>query len=129
MQLVTLVHELPGIIQDYGLLAEAKAIVQESDLVVFPAPLVRDKFRALTGASEERCGIRPQGLYRTEIAADPSARARVRDELRLPAEARIVLNVGYADRRKGFDLFVQTAEIAVGPTSGYLLRLDRRHRA
>jgi glycosyltransferase involved in cell wall biosynthesis len=111
MQLVTLVHELPGIIQDYGLLAEAKAIMQESDLVVFPAPLVRDKFRALTGDSAERCGIHPQGLYRTEIAADPTARARVRDELHLPAEAHIVLNVGYADQRKGFDLFVQAAEV------------------
>jgi glycosyltransferase involved in cell wall biosynthesis len=111
LQLLSLVHELPGLIKDYGLEAAARSIAQHSDVIVFAGANVRDKFRALSGAASERCQVRPQGLYRTEISADPSARARVRTELGIPAAARIVLGVGYADMRKGFDLFVQTAEL------------------
>ena len=35
----------------------------------------------------------------------------MRAELDLPANVKIVLNVGYADLRKGFDQFVATAQI------------------
>jgi len=111
LQLLSLVHEMPGLIKDYGLEAAARSIAQHCEVIVFAGTTVRDKFQAISGAESERCVVRPQGLYRTEISADPSARARVRVELGIPADARIVLNVGYADQRKGFDLFVQAAEL------------------
>ena len=51
--------------------------------------------------------VLPQGLYKTQ---QPNARAaaRVRKELRIGADEPLVLGVGYADMRKGFDLFVQS---------------------
>ena len=36
-------------------------------------------------------------------------RRRLREKLGLPTQARIVLAVGYADRRKGVDLLVEAA--------------------
>jgi len=110
MRVLSLIHELPGLIRPYELEPAARSIAEHADLIVFPSELVRDKFRGLSGARAERCMVRPQGLYRHEIAADPAARTRLRQELGLPADAVIVLNVAYADRRKGFDLFAQAAE-------------------
>jgi hypothetical protein len=59
----------------------------------------------------------PQGLY-AAIAPVPEARAGVRAELDLPAAARIVLGLGYADLRKGADLFFETARAAAAADQG-----------
>ena len=42
----------------------------------------------------------------------PGAREAVREELHLPAEAKIVLGLGFCDLRKGFDLFLQAARLS-----------------
>jgi glycosyltransferase involved in cell wall biosynthesis len=56
--------------------------------------------------------IMPQGLY-AKIGPEPNARAAVRAELGVPADARIVLGVGYGNLRKGIDIFFDTARLAV----------------
>ncbi len=113
-QVASLVHELPGLIRSYNLEEHAQTIGRSSDVVVFPDKLVRHSFGNLIGGFAGRVAVKPQGLYRTEIAPDRAARARVRAELGLPAGATIVLNVGYGDLRKGFDLFTRTAKELAG---------------
>jgi glycosyltransferase involved in cell wall biosynthesis len=76
---------------------------------VFPARIVRDGFHAFSGRELERGAIRPQGLYlrnphRTAGDRDGVRRA-IRAQYGLDPDARIVICVGYADRRKGTDLF------------------------
>jgi glycosyltransferase involved in cell wall biosynthesis len=110
LRLLSLIHELPGLIHANGLETEAKSLAEHADLIIFASPVVRDRFRELSGAATELCLVRPQGLYRTEIAADISARDRVRTALRLPVNAKIVLSVGFGDLRKGFDFYMQIAE-------------------
>ena len=113
-RVVSLVHELPGIIRRFQLEESVAAIGRFSDVVVFPGKLVQDSFRNLSGGFTGRHVIRPQGNYRAEIAPDRAARARIRAELELPPDAKIVLMVGYGDSRKGFDLFTRTAKDLAG---------------
>ena len=113
-RIVSLVHELPGLIRSYGLEESVAAIGRTSDVVVFGGKLVHDSFRKMSGSFAGRAIIRPQGLYRAEIAPDPAARTAIRAELGLPADSKIVLNVGYGDVRKGFDLFTRTAKELAG---------------
>ena len=108
---LSLIHELPGILNDYGLQAHARAIADHADKVVFPARIVRDGFEQFTGEPLKQSVIRPQGLYlrnphRTRSERD-AMRANIREQLGLAADARIILCVGYADYRKGLDLFAQ----------------------
>ena len=71
----------------------------------FAAAAVRDGFTELAPFDLEKSLIMPQGSYRTpERSAE--ARARVRGELGVGLETRLVLGAGYADLRKGFDLFL-----------------------
>ncbi|MCF7997277.1 MAG: glycosyltransferase, partial [Chromatiaceae bacterium] len=110
MAVVTLVHELPGLIRDYGLESAVREIADHSERVVFAAEEVRAGFEQFAPLRPEQVLIRPQGLYQSNPFAASNqaehARARLRDELGIPAQALIVLGVGYADRRKGIDLFV-----------------------
>ena len=109
---VSLIHELPGILNDYKLQSHARAIADHADQVVFPARIVREGFEQFAGEPLKQAVIRPQGLYlrnphRTG-AERGDMRARIREQLGLAADARIILCVGYADYRKGLDLFAKT---------------------
>lgn len=117
MQVVSLVHELPGVIAEYGLAPAVDALARCSASVVVAADVVQ---RGLADAwpedvAREHIVKRPQGLFtRSRYRSDGDvavARARLRAKLGLPADARVVLAVGYADHRKGVDLLAQAAAL------------------
>ncbi|MBR0681725.1 glycosyltransferase [Roseomonas eburnea] len=104
---VLLVHELPRLIREKHLADPARAGIAAARRVVFPAPFVRDEVLGLLGLPEdERVLLRHQGIYKN-LAAAPGAEAAIRAELGMAPEDRLVLGMGYADMRKGFDLFLQ----------------------
>ena len=108
-RIVSMIHELPGLIGQYGLESSIASIARHADRVVFPARIVRDPFIDLTGMPIEKAVVRPQGLLAPNRFADEreTARYEIRTLLGLSPDARIVLAVGFADRRKGLDLFVE----------------------
>jgi glycosyltransferase involved in cell wall biosynthesis len=105
-RIVSLIHELPTLLRGYQLLDQAQSIAQYSDVVVFPAEIVRSGFEAYAGGVQGRAYIYPQGLYNTSVLETPRGDHGVRSELGLSSGTRIVLGVGYADLRKGIDRFV-----------------------
>jgi glycosyltransferase involved in cell wall biosynthesis len=106
---VSLIHELPGLIQSYGLGRSIELIAEHADKVVFPANVVRDKFIELTGLPAERSVVRPQGLFAPNefFNRRDQARGELRAQLGIADDSRVVLAIGNADHRKGIDLFVQ----------------------
>ena len=103
----SLVHELPSLIRSYGLEASCQALAEQADHVIFASAYVADRFYGLTGTGEGRGVLREQGLYgEAAILGDPD---ELREELGLPADARVVLGVGYGDLRKGIDVFANFA--------------------
>lgn len=111
MQILSLVHELPGVIRDYGIEAHAQAIANVSRRIFFPAAIVRDGFSQFASLAPSSIEIHPQGLFtRNRWRGSTNRgvpRAALREKLALPLDAEIVLAVGYADTRKGVDLFVE----------------------
>jgi glycosyltransferase involved in cell wall biosynthesis len=105
---VSLVHELPRILREKSLEGAALLAIENADRVVFASDFVRERLtQSLKLAeSDERFLIRPQGCYK-QIADAPSEAAILRKELGLKESEDLVLGVGYADLRKGFDLFLQ----------------------
>ncbi len=115
---IALVHEMQALIRDYGLESRADILVRRAERLVFPSAVVLDSFTAIAKPPPERAVIRPQGLYKRNAARDAAARQaageRLRKRLNLPPEVRIVLGVGYGDRRKGLDLFIEIGAIIMG---------------
>lgn len=107
-RVLSLVHELPTIIREYALHDACDRIAEFSDKVVFASRFVADSFPARKRLTATQQEIRPQGIYR-EVVHYPTAADEVRRELDLPRGAKLVINVGYGDLRKGFDIFMQVA--------------------
>ncbi|MFC6791474.1 glycosyltransferase [Methylobacterium komagatae] len=106
---LSLVHELPRIINNGFGAEHIKKIFGLSDIVVFPNNFVK---RALTKVFDEptkRSVVRPQGMYKNLVFDTP---AKLREKLGIPKSSKIVINVGYADLRKGVDLFIQVARFS-----------------
>lgn len=102
-----LVHELPRLIREKDLAEGARAGISAAQKVVFPSPFVRDEVLSTVGLEADgRIVLRPQGIYK-DLSAPADAEERIRTELGMGPEDRLVLGIGYADMRKGFDLFLQ----------------------
>ena len=106
LRVTLLIHELPGLIAEKHLTEAARAGAEAAHDVVFPAPFVRDRFVDAIAPARGTTAILPQGLY-AEPTYCPRARTRLRARLGLDATTPLILGAGYADLRKGFDLFLQ----------------------
>nr|AFU10507.1 glycosyltransferase [Burkholderia thailandensis] len=106
---IALVHELQGMLSKYKLERHATEIAEHAQAVVFPAEMVQQSFGRFVPLNDRKTRVRPQGLYkRNRLRNDiEHARSMLRERLHLPSDAKIMLGVGYADLRKGVDLFVQ----------------------
>lgn len=108
-KIVSLVHELSHLISERSLEGRAKSIASRADRVIFAADFVKNSFEGITGALGNKAVVRPQGIYQ-RVARDPALASALHKKLGIPENAKIVFNLGYADLRKGFDLFVEVAK-------------------
>ena len=112
---VLLVHELPRLLREKRLEAPARSGIAAAKHVVFPSAFVRDKVaKALAIPRTEGLLIRPQGSYKQIASSAPEEARTLRNSLGLEGAARLVIGVGYADMRKGFDLFLQVWRLMRG---------------
>ena len=103
---VLLVHELPRLLREKALLEPLRIGLAAADTVVFPAELVRDRCFEALGVSPAHTVVVPQGIECPPPPSDPERKA-TRAALHVPEGALLALGMGYADLRKGFDLFLQ----------------------
>lgn len=113
MKVISLVHELPGIIKQYHAEGFAQSVVHYANKVVFPSQYVYDQFQSVVNVPSDKMVIQPQGLYKTNSLKGKlnEAKIRLREELSLPSHSKIVLGVGFADLRKGIDIFAEVASL------------------
>ncbi|MDP7993290.1 glycosyltransferase [Bacillus sp. MHSD_36] len=107
IKVISLIHELPHLIQQYSAEGKARNIAEFAYKIVFPSQYVYEKFRTITQLDHQKCHILPQGLfnhnpYKNDIE---KARNELRKKHNLPLDSKIILGVGFADHRKGIDLF------------------------
>ncbi len=110
-RVLSLIHELPGVIREMRQEANALAIAEHADKIVFPAELVRKLYCEIAPVATEKVVIRPQGVLRKNPykGRHKEAHQIICSKHNLPNNCRIVLSIGYADTRKGADLFVEIA--------------------
>jgi glycosyltransferase involved in cell wall biosynthesis len=105
---ISLIHELPRLLREKNLEELARMALASAQRVVFASDYVRDQLvdTVELEGEDERFLIRPQGSYK-QIEDAPVEAALIRKEFGMEPADRMVLGVGYADLRKGFDLFLQ----------------------
>jgi hypothetical protein len=108
MTAIHLVHELPEMFEALGVAPAMRANAHNIRHFVTSTPAMAEMLES-AGIPNDRVLMRPQGQYRRVARLDP---ATARAMLALEDDQCVVANLGYADRRKGADLFVATAEAA-----------------
>jgi glycosyltransferase involved in cell wall biosynthesis len=105
------VHEMPTAIESFcGGRQAVAAIGRAARRIVTPANVVGDALSRHYGIPRDRIRTIYNGLhFETETFDRTDIRLRLRNELGLPADARIILGCGTFELRKGVDLFVQLA--------------------
>lgn len=117
-EVISLIHELKTLIAEYSLEKHTETIEKNASKVIFASKFVQDSFEGVTGNIGEKAIVKPQGIYQT-LESNDNASSELRKKLGLTANAKIVVNSGFADLRKGFDLFVQIAKEAVKRDNNY----------
>lgn len=114
-RVISLIHELPGVIQQMKQEKNARTIAALSDKLVFPAELVQQRFAEIAPMDDAKVVIRPQGVLRSNPYKNRRVDARriVFEKHGLLSDMRIVLNIAYADVRKGADFFVEIAALTL----------------
>ncbi len=114
-----LVHEMPALLAEKGLLDDLGEACRLAQTVVFPAQSVRASvcagLPALAPAEERATRVLPQGLYRGR-AFSGRARAALRRQYGVAPDDLVLIGAGYGDLRKGFDLFLQLWRLVARPS-------------
>ncbi|MET3120198.1 glycosyltransferase involved in cell wall biosynthesis/2-polyprenyl-3-methyl-5-hydroxy-6-metoxy-1,4-benzoquinol methylase [Undibacterium sp. GrIS 1.8] len=110
-QVLSLIHEMPGIIREMKQDENARIIAHLADKVVFPASIVHTLFCEIAPVSTEKVLIQPQGVLRKNPYKDNKSEAHREICLKhsLPENSQIVLSIGFMDMRKGADFFIDIA--------------------
>src|SRR4030095_2746891 len=104
---VGLLHELPSVIEAYGLQAQSWRFADMCDAMVAASKWVACQFSSRYWPDPKKWLISPQGIaFNPHHGKREQLRTAVRKELDIPPGCRIVMGCGYADTRKGIDLFV-----------------------
>lgn len=112
LDIVSLIHELPGVIDSFGLQPALVDISRTARHIVVASDAVRNGLQPyLDPAGRDKVIKLPQGLFATNRHRGrrdrSAARLALRSRFNLQPADRIILSVGYADARKGVDLLAQ----------------------
>jgi glycosyltransferase involved in cell wall biosynthesis len=120
---ILLVHELPALLGEKNLLPALRDAAARAARTVFPAAAVHDAVRALVPIPDDRAVQIAQGLY-AGVRYSPRHRTVLRAQFGVEASDLLLIGIGYADMRKGFDLFLQAWRLLSARSPGG----RRRHR-
>ncbi|TCL09049.1 glycosyl transferase family 1 [Shimia isoporae] len=108
---ISLIHEIAA----YYPPARFEEIANYSHTVVFPSQFVSRAAETYSELDMKKTTVRGQGLLQDDFGSMEKSTCRrlLRERLNLPEDAFVVLNVGTVDIRKGSDMFVDIAALAL----------------
>ncbi|MBW4035787.1 MAG: glycosyltransferase [Proteobacteria bacterium] len=101
-----LIHEMPRLVQERALRGVTRQGMAAASATVFSSAFVRDALCAALELTPPNLHVLAQGNYQG-VRFSNAARATFRTQHTLETSDYVVLGVGFADLRKGFDLFLQ----------------------
>ncbi|MCP9917471.1 glycoside hydrolase family 99-like domain-containing protein [Cyanobium sp. ATX 6F1] len=106
-----LIHELPSLIRSYQLEENLYEIASHSDDIVFSTNYVRDKIKKEFKLALSYSRVLPQGINFNESYQNKhTVRRELRTKLGFGNDDLVVMACGFADFRKGIDVFIRVAQ-------------------
>jgi glycosyltransferase involved in cell wall biosynthesis len=106
-----LIHELPSLIRSYQLEESLYEIALDSDDVVFSTEYVREKIQKEFALRLTHSRVLPQGInFNESYQQKKVVRNELRKKIGIGETELVVMGCGFADFRKGIDIFVRVAQ-------------------
>jgi len=114
-EVLSLIHEMEAVIKQYGLEGSIDKIAKFAQTIIFPSEIVKQDFQKFVELNDNKTFLMPQGLFRKNKYKYQKnvAREKLLQELQIPHNSKIILNLAYGDYRKGIDIFVETGIKAI----------------
>ncbi len=108
---ITLVHEFVDGVAESNI----EKLYNGTDQIVFPSQFIKDICDKRLPLGDIPAHVKAQGILKPDFGGldKELARKALREELQIPEDSFIVLGVGPIDLRKGFDLFLRSAQIVL----------------
>jgi len=108
---ISLIHEMEKVIHQYSCEEKLNHIINHAKNIVFASVYVKDSVEKVGIIPDHKSVIYPQGIYNvnTNFKSKAVCHAELCEKYGLQTDCKIVVNVGYADYRKGVDLFASCA--------------------
>jgi glycosyltransferase involved in cell wall biosynthesis len=108
---ISMIHEMENAVREYQCEGNLALISSHAKKIVLPSRYVLNSLSNIESLPDEKVEIFPQGIYKKETPAKSpeECRKEIIARFNLPDNCSIVLNVGFADHRKGVDLFAKCA--------------------
>ena len=115
---INLVHELPTSIKACNFALYAQNIAFFSKTIVFSSNFLKNAFLneyPIIDLTKTKLLVRGQGVYNESdyFVKRAFAKQTLTEKLKISSTSKIVVGCGYADLRKGIDLFCQVANIVI----------------
>lgn len=111
VRVISLIHEMENIIRDNNLEGNLEIIAENAEKIIYASDYVRQSDNNVYQMPEDKTIILPQGMYILNKYLDKrhEVKAEIYNKYGISNEQKLVLGVGFADHRKGIDLFVKAA--------------------
>ncbi len=109
---VSLIHELPSLIEAQNLQKDCWSIARNADSIVFASNIVANEFVNRYYPEPKKILIAPQGIvFNPHSEQRQKIRSKIREKLDFSENTLLIMGCGFGDKRKGIDLFVLMAGI------------------
>ena len=112
-KIIHLIHELPKYIIDHKYIDNLFLSKKISDFIIFPSLEAKNKIIYKFRINDnKKIKIIPQGIFeRNKLSVlNKYEKNLIKKKLNISENKKIILNIAYGDRRKGFDLFYNEAK-------------------
>ena len=113
--IVSLIHELSNMLEQHSSIELCKKLEESSKQIVFASSTVEEHFLRFTNSKKSDIHrVHPQGIYQLDLLNNSDLEeGMLKDLLKIDESDFIVLGAGFADLRKGVDLFIHIANFTI----------------
>lgn len=109
---VSLIHELPGVLEELSAVESARSMIRYSDSVIFSSEEIRKRdLEYLKEPDNSRIHIKAQGVYfkKPTPMECQAASKKIIENYKIATDRKIVIFIAGTCKRKGFDIFAEVA--------------------
>ena len=109
---VSLIHELPGVLEELSAVESARSMIRYSDAVIFPSEeIMKRDLEYLKEPDNSRIHIKAQGVYFKKPAPMECLEAskKLIEKHKINTDRKIIIFAAGTYHRKGFDIFADVA--------------------